>query len=339
MAVGKPGQFLLGGYVLAGAGALRLVGDFQMVEQQLAELLRRVEVEGAAGQAVQVLLVGGDLRFQLQRVLPQSGDANGNPGVLHLHQQRHQRHLDLLPQLALLVAVDLLQQGVQQVRGNVGALAGEDRELRRGQAGGGQFAGVQLRALQQCRRGLAGNHRHVAEVVLGQQRQVVRALRLHQLMRQAGVQQGAGHRHAVPAQRGDPALQVVAHLGDARVLPEGRQLAQLGGGRGALFRQRQVTGSALLPAKRHARQRHLLGVAGTARQEQADRLLQQQSLQQPGAPLRSLHQAVVVGYVGQGAQRRRLPVTAGGRARRRRGRRGLALTEHPLDERGELEFL
>ena len=291
----------LGGHVLPGSGALRLVGNLEAVEQQLAELLRRVEVERTVGQAIQVRLVGGDLLFQLQRVLAQGGDADRHSGVLHRHQQRHQRHLDLLPQIALPVAVDRIQQGLQQLRRNVGALPGVGRKLGGRQAGGGELLGGQRGALQQRDRRLAGDQGRVVQVVLRQQRQVVRAVRLYQLVRQARVQQPPAQRDAVPAQRRHPALQIMADLGDVRVLPKARQLAQLGGSRRALVGERQVGRGALLPAKRHSRQRHPFGVAGAAHREQAHRLLLQQFLKEPGPRRCPLHQVVVVGHVVQRA--------------------------------------
>ena len=102
MAVGEAAELLLGGHVLAGSGALRLVVDLEPLEQQLAELLGRVEVERPVGEPVQLDLVRGDLLLQLHRILAQSVHADAHPGALHLHQQRHQGHLDAVPQLTLL---------------------------------------------------------------------------------------------------------------------------------------------------------------------------------------------------------------------------------------------
>ena len=171
--------------------------------------------------------------------------------------------------------------------------------------------------------------------MLAQQRQVVRAVRLHQLVGQPGVEQPAGDGDAMPAQRRDPALQVVPYLGDAVVLPELRQLGQHGGGALALLRQRQEGGRAFPAGQRHPGQRTGLGVAGSGNHEHAHRIALQQIATQLGARGLVFHQHVVVLAVVQRAQ---LAAIRTGRSRGGGGsRRGVP--EDALDQCVELEFL
>ena len=163
----------------------------------------------------------------------------------------------------------------------------------------------------------------------------MRAVRLHQLVGQPRVEQPARHGHAVPAQRRDPAFQVVPYLGDAGVFPEWRQLGQQRRGGRALLRQRQIGGGTLPPGQRHARQRTRLGVAATGDREQGHRLLLKQSVAQLGARGGARHQDVVVLALGQHTQ----PARGGGTGSRRRDSSVRAVPEDALDQCVELELL
>ncbi len=57
---GESGEGLLGGLILSGLGLLGLVVEVEALEENLADLLGRIEIEGRAGRLIDGLLVFGD---------------------------------------------------------------------------------------------------------------------------------------------------------------------------------------------------------------------------------------------------------------------------------------
>ena len=91
----------------------------------------------------------------------------------------------------------------------------------------------------------------------------------------------------------------MADLGDGRISPQRRQLAQVGGGRGTVGGERQVTRAARFPTEGDPGQERRLGVTRLADHVQADRLLPAQRIAQ-GSPLGgAVYRAVVVRGIGE----------------------------------------
>jgi hypothetical protein len=105
-------HFLIGGRPRLGALD---DGKLQLVEQDGAQLLGRVDVERLAGQGVNFLGQPLDLGVQLGGKGAQVVDVDADAGHLHLQQHIHQRQLDALVQLPQLVAPQPLRQHRRQL--------------------------------------------------------------------------------------------------------------------------------------------------------------------------------------------------------------------------------
>jgi hypothetical protein len=130
---------LVGGRV-AGGGLL-LHRQLLAVEQDLADLLRRAEVERAAGDLESLLLLLHDLQAELVALALELRRVEQHAVSFHALQHRQHRHLDVLvdePQL--LVRFDLLKKnfmkGERAVRNSGGVLRrarnldGRERDAR-----------------------------------------------------------------------------------------------------------------------------------------------------------------------------------------------------------------
>ena len=92
----------------------------QVLEEDLAQLLRGTDVEGAAGQPVDLLLQLADLA---RDGIAEGREASGvqhHADVLHLREDRHQRQLDIVHQRRHVVPLqqrgEVTPQGVRQLR-------------------------------------------------------------------------------------------------------------------------------------------------------------------------------------------------------------------------------
>ena len=100
---GEGRQGLLVGFELAGLGLLRLVGEAELVEEDLAELLGRVEVEGAAGEDGDRLGELVDPLLELAADLDEGGGVDGDAFHFHTDEDRKERALDVLEDVLLAV--------------------------------------------------------------------------------------------------------------------------------------------------------------------------------------------------------------------------------------------
>ena len=84
-----------------------LHGQLQALEQDGPELRRRVDVELAAGGAVNVELERGQLFIEAARHFAQQHAIHENPRRLHVHEHRNERNLDLVEESLEMVCLDI----------------------------------------------------------------------------------------------------------------------------------------------------------------------------------------------------------------------------------------
>jgi hypothetical protein len=192
--------------------------QLQFLEQQLAQLLGRIQVDRPADH-----LVGAQLQrvhaLRQRRALPaQLVHVDRHAVGLHAFEHRHQRHLDLAVHARQAgLRGQLRRQFAVQAQGDVGVLGGV----------GGGFLERHLRE-GNLLRALAG-HVLVAD---GRIAQVTRGQRIHVVALPAGVEHEAlqhgvlgvaAHRHAVAAEDVKVVLAVLADLGSLRVFEDRAQ--------------------------------------------------------------------------------------------------------------------
>ena len=180
---------------LAGLG-LAAAGQLQAVEQELAELLGRAQVELVPGKLVDLLLEPGDALGERRGEPRQDRLVDLDAGALHVAQDRHHRPLQRLVDgghaLGREPGLEHHPQAQRHVRvlgGVLGRLV--ERHLRKGLVG---FLGAG-RVLEHLREGHAG----VPQVALGQRVQAVLAA---PAVERVGEQHGVverGEIDAVPA--------------------------------------------------------------------------------------------------------------------------------------------
>ena len=88
------GERLLVGFVLAGLGLLRLVGETELVEEDFSQLLGRGDVERAVGVDVDGFRQLVDLDLQLVADDAKRGGIDGDALHFHADEHRQQRAFD-----------------------------------------------------------------------------------------------------------------------------------------------------------------------------------------------------------------------------------------------------
>src|SRR5439155_461697 len=123
---------LLEHVVIGGRSGLGLLEDRQLVllEQHVAELRRRVDVEFGAGGPVDRPLELGELERELARDLPQPLEIDPHAAPLHLDEDGNERNLDLLEQPKQLVVLELGPERLAQPQHRLAVAAGVARRLR-----------------------------------------------------------------------------------------------------------------------------------------------------------------------------------------------------------------
>ena len=106
------------------AGSLLERRQLELLEEHLAELRARVDIERPAGQLVHVLLERRQPLGEIAGQLPQPPGVNLHPGALHPGQDRDQGPFHLLVQLPEPLGLHLRGQDRLDPPGGVGVLAG-----------------------------------------------------------------------------------------------------------------------------------------------------------------------------------------------------------------------
>ena len=243
---------------VSGLGAPRL-GEAQLLEQHLAKLLRRADIELVTHEFVHSQLDGGQLLSQLSCHLLQLPAVQRNAVVLHPHQHRRQPHLDLVELCPVFVLLQLLFEpdsepvGVVRRRGRIpcGCLDGH--------LGHGDTLAA--------RAGKVGQRRQLLIEEFQGQRLQLRGFPV-EVGRQRRVEGDGALLDPVVAQHGKGIVGVVGRLRDVLVgqqrpkLRQGRLHRQLPALRVA---QGEVPGQAGLGGEGHP---HELGVQGVLRRAQ-----------------------------------------------------------------------
>ena len=115
-----------------GAGlALAAARQVELVEQNLAQLLGRADVEVVADILVDRGLDLGDAAGEIGREVGERGAVDLDPGLLHRRDRRHQRPLDVLVERGHVVGDEPRLEVRVQPQRRVGALGGEVARRRR----------------------------------------------------------------------------------------------------------------------------------------------------------------------------------------------------------------
>ncbi len=101
------------------------LGQVQLLEEDVAELLGRADVELVTDRLVDLLLDAADLLGQHRRELTQGTDVDGHAVELHAGQHRQERHLDVAEEAGHAQALQVRLQDVAQAARHVGVGAGE----------------------------------------------------------------------------------------------------------------------------------------------------------------------------------------------------------------------
>ena len=178
-------------------------GELQLVEQDLRQLFRRVDVEIAAGELVNLR---GPLRQLLLDALRLRGkrrtvDADARP--LDRHQHRYERQLEPVVHVAQVLFRQQIAKDRRQLSGEVGALArviddGFDRQLR-GRHG---FRAAAAHVFVGQRLVARSLERQIFESMLG-------SARVQQVAGQHGIGLESAQLDAVPGEHDDVELQIV----------------------------------------------------------------------------------------------------------------------------------
>src|SRR5262249_16898980 len=99
--------------------------QLQLLEQHLAELLRRPDVELDAGELVDAPAAFVQIGLEAYRLLPQVLDVHADSGALNRNERRDERPLERLPDARELFRGQTLGQTWCELQRKVGALAGE----------------------------------------------------------------------------------------------------------------------------------------------------------------------------------------------------------------------
>ena len=116
-------QHLLGCYVLTGLGLLRFLHYLHLAEQHFAHLLRRGDVELVTGELVDALLYLLHALGEHLRCLGERTGVETHAVHLHLGENRHKRHLDVVEQLLDVGFLESRLQHVVQTQRHVGILS------------------------------------------------------------------------------------------------------------------------------------------------------------------------------------------------------------------------
>src|SRR5207249_6533205 len=95
--------------------------DLELLEEDDAQLRRRVDVELAAGELVDLPHEPLELGAHLRGQAPKRGDVERDPRELHVGEDRRERHLEVAEQaLHLVRAQELLERRLQAMGGTRG---------------------------------------------------------------------------------------------------------------------------------------------------------------------------------------------------------------------------
>ncbi len=239
---------------------LARLGQRELLEQQLLELLRRADVDGVTGELV-------DLAFERLQAASDVGAegaqvSNVQADAVELHDPEHarERNLEVAEQPVELFLDHARQQQVRQPQRRIGVLGGvvgRARDVDRVEADLLLAAAADL---------LVRDHR-VAEVLLGQRVQAVAlARRIEQVRGDHRIAAHAAHVDAVLAQDDPIVLVVLRNLWELGVLEQRAQALEHGRERELLGRAEvlvpdgNVAGLAVAPRERDADQRRAHGV-------------------------------------------------------------------------------
>ena len=228
---GKSGEGLLVGLILSGLGLFGFVVEAESFEEDLADLLRRIEVEGHAGGLEDGLFIIGDAGREDLAGLREGCGIDADAFLLHRDEDGDEGAFDLDEDAFLPGLVDLLPQDPGELPGDVGILGGILHDLReRGASLRGRSDPAHLGFAEEIE--LAGfldrlhpedgvvADRGVAEERLGEVVHLVTLLRLDETVSEHGVVDRRAHGNALPKQDTDIELEVVSDLLDTRICKE-----------------------------------------------------------------------------------------------------------------------
>ena len=198
------------------AGALQH-RQFQLLEEHLAELLGRADVEGFAGLRVNLGGERAHLLFHVGGLARERLGVDAHADAFECRQDRHERQLEVAVDRGHAGRVELGREQLRQLPREIRAFAGVveqavGRERREGHGLGALAAHV------------VGEPRAIAELLERQRFQVLaRARGVEQVGRQHRVEIEPGQGDAVARQDDGGELQVVAHLGHRGIFEHGFQ--------------------------------------------------------------------------------------------------------------------
>ena len=119
---------------MAALRGARAVGgrQFERFEQNFGKLLGGIQVEGITNRFDDLLFQLDQFLLQLDRHLIEKGHVQGDPGLFHARQHRHERHFDLIEQLRAIHLFQFCLHQRQQAQGIIGI----SRGIRGGQLDG-----------------------------------------------------------------------------------------------------------------------------------------------------------------------------------------------------------
>ncbi len=189
-------------------------------EEDLADLLRRTQVERAAGQLVSLLLEFEHALAQFVRLHAQQVAVDQHAVALDLVQHFHRRHLDVAVDVGeALVRFDVRQHRPVQAQRDVGILG---RVL----GGAAQFDLVEADLVDALAAHVDKRNRRVAQVAHGHRVHVVRLVRLEYIRLQQRVVHDALQGDAMVGEDVHVVLEVLAELGLGRIFQPGAHLFQ-----------------------------------------------------------------------------------------------------------------
>ena len=197
--------------------ALRL-GEALLLEQHLAQLLGRADLEGVANVLVDGGFQLGNLHAKVFGHLLKAPAVQGYAVALHPDKHVDERHFHLLEDVPEAVVLQPLFQDGTEATGVVGVGAGVGNHVFDGHLGHSYL--LAARAYQ----GLDGGHLEVEHV----QGQVLEAdgLDAQQIRGHHRVAGHAANLNAIVSEGGDVVVQIVTALGDLRVFQQGLQRRQ-----------------------------------------------------------------------------------------------------------------
>ncbi len=109
---------------------LHRLGQIQLVEEHVAQLLRRIDVELSSAVLVDLVRFGVDLALQARRHFSQSCTIDLDSGLFHARQHRNQRQIDFVVELEQAGVFDFATQCGGQAAGDVGRFGQRPAKLQ-----------------------------------------------------------------------------------------------------------------------------------------------------------------------------------------------------------------